>query len=585
MKELVQKVSKLVAMLLLICALFLGVSAIPTSSLMASAEVKANDTDAQLTKIEIDSNTDTELVVSSDEGSYQYSAPKPKKFDLEPVEGEAALIDNEIVLYFNDLALEIPHFDFYKIFDAQDKFLYYQADVAKDIGENGSYAYIAAMPNQYGEYDLMVHYGIEEDWTLYMIKASLSKELLDFIDARSNKFYIGDDEISDRLRASSKVYMQGSIKHSDGEQPFDINRAKTSSLNAIKEYMYDSYTDTDQYLYLYSNKTALGPTENASGITDDPIVRIVPKELFFIEGKHIYIGREYGFFVNVIRDMAFGVSYNADVLVFDVYNQAPSFPNQPTGTCKITPKFNWRYQVREQPISDWYGYDPSLTQLVTISLDYNQAELFLDDIGVRVSLENPDALNCGDTGYVALQDDGAFIIQTRINAKGVGLKKKGGSFIEDTVGFAAGFVPYVSTALSVYSYVADVYYGLGQGSYLYYRTASLSDNEVNIETYETNNTDQIAKRNHLIKTKAVTIKSNADSPRLINVGGGYAEVKYVVARRSGSTYNNLRVITSVSANVLEDETSRWWLFVWIEEGEVVNYGRATGTYAKTYIRN
>lgn len=40
----------------------------------------------------------------------------------------------------------------------------------------------------------------------------------------------------------------------------------------------------------------------------------------------------------------------------------------------------------------------------------------------------------------------------------------------------------------------------------------------------------------------------------------------------------MRVITSASANVLEDNTSRWWLFGWHENGEVNNYGRATGTY-------
>lgn len=41
---------------------------------------------------------------------------------------------------------------------------------------------------------------------------------------------------------------------------------------------------------------------------------------------------------------------------------------------------------------------------------------------------------------------------------------------------------------------------------------------------------------------------------------------------------SILVVTSVSANVLEDNTSRWWLFGWHEDGSVTNYGRATGTY-------
>ena len=310
---------------------------------------------------------------------------------------------------------------------------------------------------------------------------------------------------------------------------------------------------------------------------DDYIVRIIPKELWSIVGEHFYIGKQYGFFIKVIERMGSGFSYEADILVFQILNKAPSFPSNVTGSCKISPLFNWRYDVADKNYNDWYNFDPTLSVVVTPSLNYDQAELFLDDVGIKISLENPDALNFGDKGYQALEDDGAFIIQTRANAKGVGLKKKGGSFLADTASFAFGFIPYVSSALSTYSYVYNVYNGFGNGGYLYTRNTTFSDNEANIDTFETNSTDQINQRGYLIKSKATTIKSDPNSPRLINVGG-YAEVKYVVARRNNSNYNKMRVITSASANVLEDNTSRWWLFGWHENGEVNNYGRATGTY-------
>ena len=37
---------------------------------------------------------------------------------------------------------------------------------------------------------------------------------------------------------------------------------------------------------------------------------------------------------------------------------------------------------------------------------------------------NPTELNLGDEGYDPNEDEGAFIIQTRVNARGVGAKKK-----------------------------------------------------------------------------------------------------------------------------------------------------------------
>lgn len=174
-------------------------------------------------------------------------------------------------------------------------------------------------------------------------------------------------------------------------------------------------------------------------------------------------------------------------------------------------------------------------------------------------------------------DDGAFIIQTRFNARGVGIKKKGGSFAHDTALFVFGYTPYVSYATNVYSYVYNLSNGFGNNSYYYTREEEIADNELQIDTFETNNTDQISVRGNLIKSQSVTLTPDSEKPRLIHVGG-YAEGKYVIARKSGSSNNAIRVISSVSVNVVEDNTSRWWAFGWHENGTIDEYGRGTGTY-------
>lgn len=289
-------------------------------------------------------------------------------------------------------------------------------------------------------------------------------------------------------------------------------------------------------------------------ITDDPIVQIVPKELFFIQGEHLYMGKEYGFFVNTVKTID-GDSY-ADVLVFDIYGRRPSFPSHTTGSIRLTPLFCYRYRT----VDNVHGgaYDPSLTSVVYTHTLYDAPEYFLDDIGFKISLSNPDLPNPGDTNYVALNDAGAFIIQTRYNVRGVGLKKKNKSFDQDTVKFAFGFVPYIGTIMNVGEYIYGVHDGFGNQGYAYSRETLISDNEINIHTYETNNIDQINVRGNLIKSVSAKLVPNANSPRIIHVKDGYAEMQFVIARKSGSQYNNLSAVLSVSTNVLMDNTSRHW---------------------------
>ena len=81
---------------------------------------------------------------------------------------------------------------------------------------------------------------------------------------------------------------------------------------------------------------------------------------------------------------------------------------------------------------------------------------------------------------------------------------------------------------------------------------------------------------NLIKSQSIKLTSDASKPRLIHVGGGYVEAKYVLARKTDSNYRGLRVVTSVSVSVVEDNTSL--VLGLIETGELVDHGRGTGTY-------
>jgi len=561
-----------------VLVLIMTITFITPKSLLSIAKADENNYVSEKSNVAYFEN---DIATENVNNNYTYSAPEEPLFLIENADGVLNIINNAVYIAFNNYSLEIPDFDFYKIVDMDGSLRFYQADVSKNPIINEPYAYIGIYPET-ENFIMYVQYGIEEELLLYNVRIPLTDEQTNFYESKSQTLILGEDEVSKRLKASSKIYTQGeySIDNYTISEGVIANNISTLSLNPIQANTYDSYTDYDGIIHLYVDNY-LGEYKLDDGwtISDDPIVRIVPKELFFIPGEHIYIGKEYGFFVRVEQDRFNLLDYATDVLVFDITHETPSFPSFTTGSSKVTPLFQFKYRAsdKERNNGNWSSYDPSLTRVVFPHIEYDYAEYYLKDIGFKFSVENAIGLNPGDAGYNPYADDGAFIIQTRFNARGVGLKKKGGSFAHDTALFAFGFVPYVSTAANLYSYAYNLANGFGNNGYYYEREGEVADNELQISTFETNNTDQIAVRGNLIKAQSTALHPDEEKPRLIHVGG-YAEGKYVVARKSGSNNNDIRALSSISVNVVEDNTSRWWLFKWWEEGSVDEYGRGTGTY-------
>lgn len=515
----------------------------------------------------------------SGEGSYSYTAPDEGRFWVVSVSGTINITNGTPVIQFAEYTVAFPTFDYYKIVDPSGNVRFYQADVAKNPTQTSNFSYIAIYIEEGPRYSIHVHYSIEAENKLYNIVASLTDDQFLYFTQLSTELCLGTDIVSQRLKSSARVYTHGTFENCDNSELDYVNSESNNTvmptaLNPISENAYDEYTNSDGTIHSYVSD-GFGDyrlDEDDWIITDDPIVDIIPKELCFILGEHIYVGKEYGFFIRVVVDSYKPADYAVDILIFDFSYTNPSFPTDNTGIVRVEPLFQFTYRAST---GGWFDMDPALSCVVFPHTQYDYAEYYLKDVGFKVTLDNPTILNPGDNGYDPYADDGAFIIQTRINASGVGLKKKDGNFSEDTALFTLGFVPYVGTGLSILSYVHDVYNGFGNGNYFYTAEETTINNEANIETEETNSTDQINAHGNLVKSKSVALLSNEEKPRLIHVGGGYVETRYVVARKSGSTYNKIRVTTSISVSVVEDNTS---VFLGIQSGEVVNYGRGTGTY-------
>lgn len=530
-----------------------------------------------------------ENVVLSSEGSYSYTAPDAGNFLIESVTGAVSITNEVATIEFGNHIVTIPSFDYYKIVDQSGNLRFYQADVSKDPDQTRNFAYIGLYIEDGPVYSIHVHYAVDTENKLYNIMVPLTQEQFLYFTENSTEMSLGTDGVSQRLKASGRVHKHGTVEDRTAYNPNNGDSVQNNSsvtpyaLNTVAANSYDLYTDSDGIIHSYvSDYFGEYYLEDNRTITDDPIVNIIPKDLCFILGEHIYVGKEYGFFIRVVVDSIDTDDYAVDILVFDISHSTPSFTTTETGSSRITPLFQYTYRAADTD-SIVEGVDPALSRVVIPHLHYDYAEYFLKDVGFKFSLDNPTALNLNDSGYVADEDNGAFMIQTRVNANGVGLKKKNGSFAADTALFALGFVPYLGTGLSVFAYVHDVYNGFGNEYYRYTRSEVFSDNELNINTYKTNSTDQITSYGNLMKSQSVKLASDATKPRLIHVGGGYVEAKYVIARKSGSTYNKLRVITSISVSVVEDNTEL--ILGLFESGEIIEYGRCTGTYETgTYKR-
>lgn len=525
--------------------------------------------------------------IISSEGGYNYTAPDSGNFLIESVTGAISITNEIAAIEFGNLIVPIPSFDYYKIVDHNGDFRFYQADVSKYPNQTSNFAYIGLYIEDGPTYSIHVHYAVGTENKLYNIMVPLTQEQFLYFTEDSTEMCLGTDAVSQRLKASARVHTHGTFENqatstpSNGDSVQYNTTVMPAALNTVAANSYDSYTDSDGIIHSYvSDHFGEYYLEDDWTITDDPIVNIIPKDLCFILGEHIYVGKEYGFFIRVVVDTIAPSDYAVDILVFDISHSTPSFTTTETGSSRVTPLFQYTYRAAyaDSLVS---GVDPSLFRVVFPHVHYDYAEYSLKDVGFKFSLDNPTALNPSDNGYVPSEDNGAFMIQTRVNASGVGLKKKNGSFAADTAMFALGFVPYLGTGLSVFSYAHDVYNGFGNQHYFYARPYEFN-NELNISTLKTNSTDQIAEYGNLIKSQSVKLTADPSEPRLIHVGG-YVEAKYVIARKSGSSYNKIRVITSISVSVVEDDTEL--ILGLFESGELIEYGRCTGTYETgTYRR-
>lgn len=98
----------------------------------------------------------------------------------------------------------------------------------------------------------------------------------------------------------------------------DVYAAETGDITqsvTIEPGQFDEYTDSDEALSVETSDEVFGikdykqfvyPDFTENYTRDNPIVQIVPRELFAHRGEYFYMGKEYGFYVNTRANTQYG---------------------------------------------------------------------------------------------------------------------------------------------------------------------------------------------------------------------------------------------------------------------------------------
>ena len=195
-----------------------------------------------------------------------------------------------------------------------------------------------------------------------------------------------------------------------------LNESATSSdtksgIGSITEY-------PDHYMQNY-----LVEAKAYKVVGDDPIVKIIPKDNFRTSNTNVFIGKEYGFFINMVEEFE---NYKVfDVMVFDVKSSYYLPETADTITVTVSPLYQYRYAY----ILNTTGYLYYFGSQVALDYQYSEADCvvpmpneegvlnqihryYLKDICFGGVLRNEQNYNVSDESYSPYKDDGSFFIET-----------------------------------------------------------------------------------------------------------------------------------------------------------------------------
>lgn len=362
-----------------------------------------------------------------------------------------------------------------------------------------------------------------------------------------------------------------------------INDFKSKSEN---EYGMISQIDFGTYFQnacVYDSSTAI----KVKAYGDDNITKIIPRELFTYVNEYLYIGEEYGFYINTKKMDSVSEEYllKSTVIIIDVIT-SQSNDNDYEVEVKIQPliQLDYYYIKRDFYIlsflfklvsnESFYPLDfnailqNNISNAVIPAISYNSnpqykqfaesSDYSISDISFAANVYNVNAPNQSDSNYDIDEDYGYFFIgndyyysATRKynDTEQYGVKQIASSLLSAGL----GKIPVFGDIISATGTFLDVMEGISIA------TSDITYNESN-EKYGYSGTNfpntretQKASYTYLLKTSKMIINST-DSDRLLFESDDYAKGVFVVSHtdKSDGTKEYNRIKVEVALKVIDN---------------------------------
>ena len=316
---------------------------------------------------------------------------------------------------------------------------------------------------------------------------------------------------------------------------------------------------------------------------DDPIVSIIPKDLFYTEGQKLVIGQEYGYYINT---SPIDAGYISTAMVFDIITEANLELTTDRAFITIEPLFEYKYVcVSGQDSYIFMGeykviYNNSsycvvpYATIIDSSIRYVEStQYYLKDISFAGTLYNEQHLNPGDTLYDANKDYGSYF--TAFDYEYRGKYREGSSFpagdaasvISDAVQMGIAIAEDLTIAGKVAKTLGRVlsWASLASDTCNYIISKNkwengeliLCEKKVTTSCFYQNRNDQLTHyrddlgRPALTKSAAVTCNTSKDKSLWYGVGDYAKAIFYIGHGGDGTATNYTRLIDNIALKVVD----------------------------------
>ena len=391
----------------------------------------------------------------------------------------------------------------------------------------------------------------------------------------------------------------------------------------FEQYKYDNYTDTDTFVYkgnTYNirqfNDSEVLKRGNAKYVEysnpshyrfeidgDNAIVQIVPKELFNLVGDHLYIGKEYGFFIHT-EELKPYPNKVSTVLIFDIIMENLDLNND-SGIVKVTvepiiqrefvylSKSQNRYFFRDTTHGSLSGFEEhyEITEDYVIphffcavvspnddfvGVDYPMDTYYLKDISYAVNLMNEQSSNAGMPDYDRTKDTGSYI--TYFDYTYEGITWKNGELSTETkydfgaemvsMGLSVGKavlknIPVLGQIVSVTDMLMSVvgttktiaHYGYERENFLKKSEVSINNGKISGTHYYANRDDQIEHYGNIAKSAITIIKTTKDGDSIWYKNGNKATGYFKIGHSALglATPDHTRLIRQIGLTVVSKD--------------------------------